>query len=415
MRELDLSTFHVSCERHLRALAVLQRMTLVDDVVYDIFTVDNTNVIESYFSVVKKRLCGTTRTLLDVFNAVDFTETTALARNNCFTARLHPQLRDCLAMVVSPNVLNVLAPAGVNALIGLMVRACVAILNDAVPEDDITRTVSLSIQNGILLDRYSLVPSSWIVPKTWPVVSHEISRIDIAQANGPQDVLLRLEPFLGVAHRSLAVFREINAALTTLYTLKTSCSTKNLMPVNFSFLLREFGHFAMIAETDDEVLCILNELCATLEEIGSKPENGCTTNRPSIVDPNVIAMKGRLATNTSSNVDRASKQPRTKTVNDHQIAALGRERKVRTRRHVCPICCQEGHYAKTCRDVLSDEHAVRAEGFLKRLIENNATEQYTRAMSARVSPEFASEIAARIRAVEESMHGVCPVPSSGTS
>ena len=107
-------------------------MTLVDDVVYDIFTVDNTNVIESYFSVVKKRLCGTTHTLLDDYNAVDFTEVSALARNNCFAAKLHPQLH-CLAMFTSPDVLNVLAPAGVNALIGLIIHACQAILNDASP------------------------------------------------------------------------------------------------------------------------------------------------------------------------------------------------------------------------------------------------------------------------------------------
>ena len=132
-RTLDLSHFSVGSERHLRVLTVLQRMTLVDDVVCDIFTVDNTNVIESYFSVVKKRLCGTTHTLLDVYNAVDFTEVSALARNNCFAARLHTQLHDCLAIVVSPNVHNVLAPAGVNALIGLIIHACQAILNDASP------------------------------------------------------------------------------------------------------------------------------------------------------------------------------------------------------------------------------------------------------------------------------------------
>ena len=59
-RSLDLSMFHVSCEYHRKALAVLKRMALVDDVELDIFTADNTNVIESYFSVVKRRLCGTT-------------------------------------------------------------------------------------------------------------------------------------------------------------------------------------------------------------------------------------------------------------------------------------------------------------------------------------------------------------------
>ena len=102
-RTLDLSLFRAGCERHRKALAILQRMAMVDDVEYDIYTVDNTNVIESYFSVVKKRLRGTPQTLLDVFNAVDFTEATVLARNNCFAARPHPQLHDCLATIVSPG------------------------------------------------------------------------------------------------------------------------------------------------------------------------------------------------------------------------------------------------------------------------------------------------------------------------
>ena len=178
---------------------------------------------------------------------------------------------------------------------------------------------------------------------------------------------------------------------------------------------REFGQFVMLGETDDEVVGILNELCATLEAMDTKPEDA-RANRPSIVDPNVIAMKGRLATNTSSKVDMTSKQPGTKTVNDYQITALGRERKPKTsRRHVCPICCREGHHAKTCRDVLLDEHAERADGFFKRLIESNATEQYARAMSARVSAEFATAIAARIRAVSASMRGVSPTPSGGSA
>lgn len=200
-------------------------MTLVDDVMYDIFTVDNTNVIESYFSAVKKRLCRTTHTLLDVYNAVDFTDVTALARNNCFAARLRPQLHDCLAMVASPDLLNVLAPAGVNTLIRLIIHACVAILNDTDPEDNITRSLFLSIQKGVLVDKYSWMPLSWIIPTAQPVASHEISRIDVVEANGPQDVLSMLEPFLSIPHRSLTVFTEVNTALTILYTLKMATSS----------------------------------------------------------------------------------------------------------------------------------------------------------------------------------------------
>lgn len=188
------------------------------------------------------------------------------------------------------------------------------------------------------------------------------------------------------------------------------------MPVIFSFLRREFGHFSMLVETDDEVLCILNELCATLETIGSKQEIESATGRPSIVDPNLVTMNGRLATITSSNVDRTSKQPRTKTVDDHQGVALGREQTAKTwRLHICQIFRRKGHYAKTCRDVLLDQNSERADGFFKRLAESNATEQYTMAMSARVSPDFASAIAVRIKAVEASMQGVCPVPNSGSS
>ena len=90
------------------------------------------------------------------------------------------------------------------------------------------------------------MPSPWIVPTAQPVVSHDITRVDIADANSAQDVLSRLEPFLGIARRSIPVFSEVNAALTTLYTLKSNTSTQNVMPVNFSFLRREFGHFVTL-------------------------------------------------------------------------------------------------------------------------------------------------------------------------
>ena len=69
------------------------------------------------------------------------------------------------------------------------------------------------------------MPLSWIVPTAQPLVSHEISRFDIVEANRPQDVLSMLEPFLSIAHRSLTVFTEVNAALTTLYTLKMATSS----------------------------------------------------------------------------------------------------------------------------------------------------------------------------------------------
>ena len=182
----------------------------------------------------KKRLRCTTQTLLDVYKAVDFTEATAMSRHNPFTPALQPQLRDCLTAVVSPDTLNIMTTNGIGGLIRLIVVVAMRIVEGLSPRDECENVVFQSIQSGTLVDTFSWMPPSWVVPRTTPAVSHLVSVVVPIEENTPQNILSRVEPFLGIAHRSLDVFNAINNALTTLHSLKNTPLSNNIMPVNFT-------------------------------------------------------------------------------------------------------------------------------------------------------------------------------------
>ena len=196
----------------------------------------------------------------------------------------------------------------------------------------------------------------------------------------------------------------INSTLTTLYSLEGGAVSNNVIPVNFAFLQREFTRFATLGKTADEIRIVLNELCSSLEELSSaRKVDEPAGQRASIVDPNVVSVKGRQTKCTSARVDRSAKPPKTTTVNNHQVNNLGRVHKparVSRRRHVCPVCRKEGHHATTCRDVLMEEHSARADAFFKGLIAGNKTQHYVRAMASRVSVVFANEIEERMKRLE---------------
>ena len=164
--------------KHQRAAAILQWLAQVGDVQTDVLSFDNTNTVEGYFSVVKRRIVGANTTLLDVFKAVDFTEATAMSRHNPSTPALPQKLVDCLTTVVAPDVLNVLNGVGVNGLIGLVVESVRGILEGTVFEDTGRRLVSDAITAGTPIDTYLWMPPQWIVPAGEPTTTHFVSTID---------------------------------------------------------------------------------------------------------------------------------------------------------------------------------------------------------------------------------------------
>ena len=96
LKSVDLSAFAPTTPAGLRAKQTLVELQSVADVFEDVFSRDNTNSIEGYFGIIKRRLKKNTSTLLDLFNAVDFTEASALARSDPARPRVPPDLSRCI-------------------------------------------------------------------------------------------------------------------------------------------------------------------------------------------------------------------------------------------------------------------------------------------------------------------------------
>ena len=96
----------------------------------DILSLDNTNTIEGYFNTIKRRTPSKTATLLNIFNAVTFTEESALAANHPSSPRLPVPLNDCLSSVISGEVLGMMSTTGVHAFLNCLVSSINVILSD---------------------------------------------------------------------------------------------------------------------------------------------------------------------------------------------------------------------------------------------------------------------------------------------
>ena len=83
----------------------------------------------------------------------------------------------------------------------------------------------------------------------------------------PRDLLMRLEPFLGIAHRTTAIFDILNNCLVSLHSTKNEPFGQNVLPVNYTFFKNEFRRFCEEACTDDEVATIIYETCKVLEAL----------------------------------------------------------------------------------------------------------------------------------------------------
>ena len=101
---------------------------------------------------------------------------------------------------------------------------------------------------------------------------HELKHVDVENDNCGFDILMRLEPFLGIAHRSIDVFRVLNGSMMTLYSLEERPPSLSQVPVNYSFFYSEYSRFSGRGQHNDEVMEIFRELCHELESMGAKEE-----------------------------------------------------------------------------------------------------------------------------------------------
>ena len=220
----------------------------------------------------------------------------------------------------------------------------------------------------------------------------------------PHDLLMRLEPFLGIAHRTTAVFDILNNCLVSLHSTKNEPFGQNVLPVNYTFFKNEFRRFCEEASTDDEVATIIDETCKALEALKQNTAQlDASTQRKSIVDPLPIKMTGSQSTKTSARVDRQVVPQRTKLVDTHQTKTLQRTTKPRgdKRRHKCRICLDQGHHARTCNDILLPEQSDRANAFLKELVDSNKQAGFLSSFARRAGKEAVAAIVERLKAVED--------------
>ena len=108
IKDLDLSHFNTNTQAQRNVAKIIADLQALNQTTRDIFTYDNTNTIESFFNVVKGRTPKDSPRLIDIYNAVSFTETQSLARHNPVSPSLQQPLVASLLHVLSPDTLNVM-------------------------------------------------------------------------------------------------------------------------------------------------------------------------------------------------------------------------------------------------------------------------------------------------------------------
>ena len=75
------------------------------------------------------------------------------------------------------------------------------------------------------------MPSEWLLSLDEPETTHDVFVLNVDDSPSPINVMMRLEPFIGMANRSVDLFKSLNNALVTLYSLEGRTESQNIMPV----------------------------------------------------------------------------------------------------------------------------------------------------------------------------------------
>ena len=208
IKTVDLSSFAIDTKERYRPLKILTILKQQSPFTQDVFTYDNTNTIEGNFNVVKGRVPLASPRLLDVYNAVFFTETAALARRNPVSPDVPETLEECLLNVVSPDVLNVMTMEGVESFIGNLVKTELFVRN-GVDGAGVVTEIERSVRECKVIEHFRWMPETWVMSQQNIDSSHEVTNIT-DNSIAMNDVVLFLEPYFDQATRSIPVFKLIN-------------------------------------------------------------------------------------------------------------------------------------------------------------------------------------------------------------
>ena len=236
-----------------RVLKMVNVLLTVQAPETDIFSLDNTNTIEGYFSTIKGRLPQPTRTLVDVYAAINFTEERALAQHNPSQPMLPERLIQGLSFVLSRDVQMVMSLAGVRSFLRLFARTTDMFLNtDMRPEDSCEKVIFDALENGTVIGSFGWMPDGWVLSREEACPVHNITHSDSPEDQTPVNFLMRLERFMGIANRNVEVFNVLNECLTTLYSVTDHMTNQNVFPANFAFFNKELSPFSSMSETNKD-------------------------------------------------------------------------------------------------------------------------------------------------------------------
>ena len=121
---------------------------------------------------------------------------------------------------MTPNVLNVLTLTWVQNILSLTATVCITIIaDDPRVFNEFEMTMYMAITNRSKVGTFPWMPENWIASLATQQAVHEIKHVDVDNENCGLDILMRLDPFLEMAHMSIDVFRILNNSLMTLYNL----------------------------------------------------------------------------------------------------------------------------------------------------------------------------------------------------
>ena len=133
---------------------------------------------------------------------------------------------------------------GVENVLSLIVTVCISIIEDK-PRvfSEFEMMLFIAITSRSRIQTFRWMPEDWLTSLTTQQAVHEIKHVTVTNDSCGFDTLMRLEPFLEIAHRSVDVFRVLNNALVTLFSLVGKSEVKHQMPVNYSFSSPSFHSF----------------------------------------------------------------------------------------------------------------------------------------------------------------------------
>ena len=337
---------------------------------------------------------------MDIYRAVSFTENAALTQANPMRPILPCGLLECLLCVVSQDVLNVLIKEGVESIITSLIKTSVEIVsNDSTDEFDSNES-DQAIRDGVVISTFGWMPDSWVISRQTVPPCHEVVHDEKEETIPTSDILGVLEPFIGLASRTLQVFELIDNALTNLHELAGSQVHEDY-PISFSFINKEMKRFVSLAKENKEMEQVLFDLCNSLNSLtdGGNEKEKNDARKASIIDPGFVRVVGPKTTSTSAKVDCTATTPKTKMVSDFKRSEMSRykPRGAPGRKNLCGVCNGAGHQARTCPNILLEVNRERADAFFKQLVLKGKVDAYMKCMAKRTLPEHMNNVADRIR------------------